>query len=82
VVLHIGLAGNSEGAARLLEDHPAVASVTAANGKLEVTLGDGVEDYSELPTLLVQAGYRLNLFREEELNLETAFMALTKGITS
>jgi len=82
VVLHIGLAGNSDGAARLLEDHPAVASVTASGGKLEVTLADGVEDYSELPTLLVQAGYRLNLFREEELNLETAFMALTKGITS
>jgi ABC-2 type transport system ATP-binding protein len=28
----------------------------------------------------VAAGYRLTLFREEEVNLETAFMRLTKGM--
>ena len=39
-------------------------------------------DYSELATLLVGAGHKLTLFKEDELNLETAFMALTKGITS
>ena len=32
--------------------------------------------------MLVNAGHRLTLLREEEINLETAFMALTKGITS
>ena len=34
------------------------------------------------PTLLVQSGLRLTLFKEDEINLETAFMALTKGITA
>jgi len=38
--------------------------------------------YSQLATLLVEAGFKLSLFKEDELNLETAFMALTKGITS
>ena len=47
-----------------------------------VTLADGHRDYSDLASLLVKNGHRLTLFREEELNLETAFMALTKGITS
>ena len=47
-----------------------------------VTLADGVTDYSELPTVLVQAGHKLSLFKEDEINLETAFMALTKGITA
>ena len=47
-----------------------------------MTLADGERDYSDLATLLVTAGHRLTLLREEELNLETAFMALTKGITS
>ena len=42
----------------------------------------GVEDYSDLPTLLVQAGHKLTVFKEDEINLETAFMALTKGITA
>jgi ABC-2 type transport system ATP-binding protein len=39
-----------------------------------------VEDYSPLPSALIAAGYRLTLFREEEVNLETAFLALTKGL--
>jgi len=56
--------------------------VSLRDGQLWVTLGETVEDYSDLPTLLVQNGFRVSLFREEELNLETAFMALTKGITS
>ena len=43
---------------------------------------DGEHDYSELATALVEAGHKLTLFREEEIDLETAFMALTKGITS
>jgi len=45
-----------------------------------VTLKKGVHDYSFLPTLLVENGLRLLLFREEELNLETAFMELTRGL--
>ena len=31
---------------------------------------------------LVEQGYELTLFKEDEINLETAFMHLTKGITS
>jgi ABC-2 type transport system ATP-binding protein len=28
----------------------------------------------------VNAGFRITLFREEEVNLETAFLQLTKGL--
>ena len=34
------------------------------------------------PRCWSQAGFKLSLFKEDELNLETAFMVLTKGITS
>ena len=44
------------------------------------TLNSDVLDYSELPTLLLESGFKLTLFREEEVNLETAFMELTKGL--
>ena len=44
-----------------------------------VTLKDRVIDYSFIPQMLLEAGFRLKLFREEEVNLETAFMELTKG---
>jgi hypothetical protein len=33
-----------------------------------------------VPALLIKAGYRLTLLKEEETNLETAFMRLTKGL--
>ena len=31
---------------------------------------------------LFGAGHKLTVFKEDEINLETAFMALTKGITA
>ena len=35
---------------------------------------------SELASRLVAQGYQLNMFRTAEVNLETAFMRLTKGL--
>jgi ABC-2 type transport system ATP-binding protein len=82
VLLWIGVAEGIEHAARLLEIYPSVDKVEVRDGQLYVTLKDGVTDYSDLPTMLVTVGLKITLFREEELNLETAFMALTKGITA
>jgi ABC-2 type transport system ATP-binding protein len=73
---------NSEAAARLLEGHASVERVEVRDDLLLVTLRPGVVDYSDLAALLVSGGHQLTLFKEDELNLETAFMALTKGITS
>jgi len=90
IVLNIQVTENEDGAAELLADHKDVVSVDrkkadrpAPNGDaalLVVKLGENVTDYSFIPTLLIQNGYRLTLFKEEEINLETAFMALTKGL--
>jgi ABC-2 type transport system ATP-binding protein len=82
VLLWIGVAGELDRASALLAAHPGVDRIEPRDSLLYVTLKDGVTDYSDLPTLLVSNGLKLTLFREEELNLETAFMALTKGITS
>ena len=83
MLLWIGVSGDSDRAFGLLESQATRGKDRAAGDNLfYVTLKDGVADYSDLPTLLVSNGLKLTLFREEELNLETAFMALTKGITS
>ncbi len=79
VLLRIGLSGPLDAALELLQSHATVQSVERRDGYLAVALKTGIHDYSDLPTLLVTAGHRLTLFAEEELNLETAFMALTKG---
>ena len=49
---------------------------------LRVTLTSGVHDYSPLARLLLENGHALTQLTEDEINLETAFMTLTKGITS
>lgn len=37
-------------------------------------------DYTDMPNLLINNGLRLTQFMEEPVNLETAFMRLTKGL--
>ncbi|MFN9375086.1 MAG: ABC transporter ATP-binding protein [Planctomycetaceae bacterium] len=81
IVLHVRVVGDPEQAARRIEQHSDVARVEVRpEALLVVTLRQGVLDYSFLPTLLIEAGFKMTLFREEELNLETAFMELTRGL--
>lgn len=49
---------------------------------VKVILRDGREDGSFLPERLIQEGYRLRSFKEEEIDLEDVFMGITKGITN
>jgi ABC-2 type transport system ATP-binding protein len=79
-VLHIRVRENTEAAAGLLDDQDIVESVDIRKGQIVATLKRGVDDYSGLAELLVRQGHRLTMFREEEINLESAFMALTKGM--
>jgi len=81
-VLQIGVQGDLEAAGKVLEQSKLLEKIEVRPGHLLVTLGEGVTDYTDLPTLLVQSGHRLTMFKEDEINLETAFMALTKGITA
>ena len=79
IVLNVKVSELQKDAALLLEQHATVDQVTAESDQLVVTLKKGVVDYSDLPTLLIEAGHRIRLFNEEEVNLEVAFMTLTKG---
>ncbi len=80
-ILHVGVAPHErELAAALLAQNPNVENVAANNGFLEVSLRQGIDDYSFVPHSLIAAGYHLTLLKEEEVNLETAFMRLTKGM--
>jgi ABC-2 type transport system ATP-binding protein len=82
LVLHIGIVGDLDGAARLVEQHAAVQRVDRVDGLLHVTLKPQVTDYSDLATQLVTAGFALREFHEADINLETAFLELTRGMTA
>jgi ABC-2 type transport system ATP-binding protein len=79
-VLHIGVKQDLAKARDLIATQPIVVSTTLGDGHLTATLGDDVADYSGLATLLIQNGLQLTMLREEEINLESAFMVLTKGV--
>ncbi|MBQ8286890.1 MAG: ABC transporter ATP-binding protein [Thermoguttaceae bacterium] len=71
--------------AKFLTDDAIVESVERTkNDALRVLIekGKGLDDYSALLTRLIERGFRIRSFREEEVNLETAFMTLTRGITA
>jgi ABC-2 type transport system ATP-binding protein len=81
-LLEVGVVGDRNAAGKVLEQSTLVEKVEVRDGRLWVTIAEGVVDYSDLPTLLIQSGHKLTMFKEDEINLETAFMALTKGITA
>jgi ABC-2 type transport system ATP-binding protein len=58
---------------------PMVDHVAVDGAKLKVTLKPGIEDYSSLSMLLATQGIPFTKFAAEEINLESAFMAFTKG---
>lgn len=80
VVLYVEVEGDVDAAAKLLDSQDIVDAVRIEGHRILVTLNEGCSNYSELPSMLIQAGFQLRLFREEEVNLESAFMALTKGM--
>jgi ABC-2 type transport system ATP-binding protein len=82
IVLHIGTGDRDDDAAKFLETMPNVNAVEVKDRFIAVRIDDPTVDYSFIPTMLLQNGFKLRLFREEEINLEDAFMALTKGITN
>jgi ABC-2 type transport system ATP-binding protein len=82
IVLNIAVADRMADAAGWLENQPEVDDVQQKNGVLVVKLNEGVNQFSFLANRLIEHGYELTLFKEDEINLETAFMHLTKGITS
>jgi ABC-2 type transport system ATP-binding protein len=73
---------NMDAIAKLLRAHEKVQGCEPGDDAMRVVLKSGVEEYSDLPKLLIENGIDLRRFTEEELDLESAFMALTKGTSN
>jgi ABC-2 type transport system ATP-binding protein len=79
-ILHVSVANNPAQAAALLSQNPNIENVEPKGDFLEVSIKHGIADYSFVPQQLITAGFKLTMLKEEEVNLETAFMRLTKGM--
>ncbi len=86
-VVHIVVDDRVEEAAKLLAEVSGIMTVdiTHDNGKprLDITIdpNSGLP-ISDLPSRLIAQGFRLSSMHQEKVNLETAFMRLTKGLVS
>ncbi len=81
ILLHVRVKDRTEDAARCAEQCDSVDTVSITDDQMmEIALRTDTEDYSDIPSALVGQGFALTLFREEEVNLETAFLQLTKGL--
>ncbi|WP_020469278.1 ABC transporter ATP-binding protein [Zavarzinella formosa] len=82
-LVSVGVDRNEE-AAKLLSNQPEIETVNVLDdGKtIKVALRQDAEDGSFLPERLIQSGYKLRMFKEEEIDLEDVFMGITKGITN
>lgn len=63
----------------LLAQQTSVQGCETGDNSIRVIMKSDVEDYSNLAKLLIDNGVGIKKFTEEELDLESAFMALTKG---
>jgi len=68
-----------EQAAKVASQDSIVKSADVSGNIVRVTLQEYDADYSSLSTLLINNGIAIRRFSEEEINLESAFMAFTKG---
>lgn len=78
--LHIRVTDQQDLAALLLERTKGVKSVSNQDGSLIVELEQETHDFSFLAAVLIKNKFRIREIKEEEVNLETAFMRFTKGI--
>ncbi|HKQ46735.1 MAG TPA: ABC transporter ATP-binding protein [Phycisphaerae bacterium] len=78
--VEVVVATHQDNAAALLGKLPQVGGVESDNGRLLVSLKAETQDFSFLARALLDAQIPLREIREEQVNLETAFMRFTKGI--
>ncbi len=79
-VLHVGVAQRAEQAAQLIRQLEGVTEATVTNSHIRVALDSEHADPSRIAHKLITEGFALTRLEEEKVNLETAFMRLTRGL--
>ncbi|MFQ5590875.1 MAG: ABC transporter ATP-binding protein [Phycisphaerae bacterium] len=78
--VHVRVTEQQDLAALLLERTRGVKRVEQRGGCLVVELEKQTHDFTCLTKVLIDNNFKIREIREEEVNLETAFMRLTKGV--
>ncbi len=84
-IIHIEVTERCEDAATLLRTVDGIRTVDVVNNngqtRIDITIDSSSSlDQSEIPNRLIAQGFRITSMQGEHINLETAFMRLTKGL--
>lgn len=79
-VVQVVTPDSQERAVQVLSGLPNVQDVQTRDGAVIVNLASETADFSFIAAALLQNKLRIHEIKQEEVNLETAFMRLTKGI--
>jgi ABC-2 type transport system ATP-binding protein len=79
-IVHVVTPDDQERARLLLEKLDGVSAAHIRDGGVVVDLEKETSDFSFIARAMLQNDLRIAEIKEEEVNLETAFMRLTKGI--
>ncbi|GIW73599.1 MAG: ABC transporter ATP-binding protein [Phycisphaerales bacterium] len=84
-VLHVQVVDRPAEAIEVLAKLPGVEKAQLVDGddgqEIHLTLAQqGAVNVADVPSILINQGFRIRRFTEEPVNLETAFMRLTKGL--
>ncbi len=80
VVLHVGVSRRLDEAAVMIKQIPGVTGTKVTNSHIRVNLDPKAANPAQIAERLISEGYGLTRLEEEKINLETAFMRLTKGL--
>lgn len=79
-IVHVGTPEDTERVRQMLVGLPHVQSAELRNGEIVLELDSDSKDLTFIAEAMIQNRFRITEIKQEEVNLETAFMRLTKGI--
>ena len=78
-IVHVITPDDQERARQTLETLPGVQNAAIRNGAVVLTLENEATDFSFIARAMITSNLRIHEIKQEEANLEAAFMRLTKG---
>ena len=79
-VVHVVTPDDREKARQVLEALPTVQRAELRDGMVVLELNSDTRDFSFIARAMLSSDLRIHEIKQEEVNLETAFMRLTKGV--
>lgn len=81
-VVHVQLSGALDGVVERIRELPGVDSLEQQTDRLAIRLREDELPVEDLHQAIVDFGGRIRMFQPEAMDMETAFMKLTEGVTA